>query len=238
MNKLLQRQLLKYVGPEETIPENFARLLDVISESYDHYEKDRKMIERSIELSSKEMVELNSELRNEKEELRKAHKELKTLFENIDEVLFSVDMISYQVIQMSAACEKVYGYTSADFFADGHLWQKVIHPEDMHIADRQLKVLKEGKHVLNQYRIIHKDKSIRWLENKITPTLDDAGKLIRMDGVTNDITLRKVAEQELERSFSILEATIESTADGILVADFNNRIIKYNNKFLELWRIP
>src|ERR1017187_4252777 len=109
MNKLLQRQLQKHFGGAEQVPENCIELLDVISESYDHYEKDRKMMERSIELSSKEMIELNSQLKNEKEELKKAHKELKTLFENIDTVLYSADMVSYRLIQMSAACEKVYG---------------------------------------------------------------------------------------------------------------------------------
>lgn len=37
---------------------------------------------------------------------------------------------------------------------------------------------------------------------------------------------------------SLLRATLESTADGILVVDQNLRIINYNRKFLELWRIP
>jgi PAS domain S-box-containing protein len=42
----------------------------------------------------------------------------------------------------------------------------------------------------------------------------------------------------LEHSFSILEATIESTADGILVVDLNGRILRHNKKFVSLWRIP
>ena len=234
MNKLLQRQLQKHFGKADQVPENFIKLLNVISESYDHYEKDRKMIERSIELSSKEMIELNSQLKKEKEELKKAHKELKTLFEDINEVLYSVDMVSYKLIQMSAVCEKVYGYTPAEFLADGDLWQKVIHPEDKHIAEQHVQSLSQGKQVLNQYRIIHKDESIRWIENKIIPTLDETGRLIRIDGVTSDISERKRAEKELEKSFSILEATIESTADGILVADFNGKIVRFNKKFVEL----
>src|SRR4029078_13670265 len=62
--------------------------------------------------------------------------------------------------------------------------------------------------------------------------------LVRIDGVTSDISERKKTEKEMERSFSILEATIESTADGILLADFNGKIVRYNNKFVELWQIP
>ncbi|MES1198051.1 MAG: PAS domain S-box protein [Chitinophagaceae bacterium] len=239
MNKLLQRQLQKHFGKTELMPENLAKLLKVISESYDHYEKDRKMIERSIELSSKEMIELNSQIKkNGKAELEKAHNQLKTLFENIEEVFYSVDMVSYKLLQISAACEKVYGYTSKEFLAAENLWQKVIHPEDRGISEQQVKLLNMGKQVSNQYRIIHKDGNIRWIENKIIPTLDETGRLLRIDGVTHDISERKQAEKKLEESFSILEATIESTADGILVIDFEGKIIRFNKKFVELWRIP
>ncbi len=238
MNKLLARQIQKHVSETHDIPDSIKKLLEVISESYDHYEKDRKLIERSIELSSNEMIELNTELRKEKEELKKAHKELKTLFENIDEVLFSVDMVSYKLLQMSAGCEKVYGYTLEEFLDDRELWRKVIHPDDGYQIKQQFNDLREGKPVFNQYRIIHKDKSIRWIENKAIPTLDKNGWIIRIDGVTNDITSRKLAEIELEKTFSIIEATLESTADGILVVDNNNKITRCNNKFLELWQMP
>src|SRR5258706_3577547 len=239
MNKLLQRQLQKHFGSAGQIPENFTKLLNVISESYDHYEKDRKMIERSIELSSKEMIELNNQIKkNGKDELAKAHKQLKTLLEDISEVLYSVDIVSSKLLHISAVCEKVYGYTSEEFFADPDLWKKIVYPEDKHISKQQVQLLYQGKQVLNQYRIIHKDKSIVWVENKIIPTLDERGQLIRIDGVANDITHRKNVEKELEQSVSILAATIESTADGILVADFDGKIVRYNKKFIDLTRIP
>ncbi|MEO5891685.1 MAG: PAS domain S-box protein [Ferruginibacter sp.] len=46
------------------------------------------------------------------------------------------------------------------------------------------------------------------------------------------------AEKELKWSLLMLEATIESTVDGILVSDFNGKIIRFNNKFIDLWSIP
>jgi PAS domain S-box-containing protein len=49
---------------------------------------------------------------------------------------------------------------------------------------------------------------------------------------------RKNAEAKLEKSLSVLKATIESTADGLLVVDLNGRIVQYNSKFRDMWHIP
>lgn len=238
MNKLLQAQLRKYFDEAGQLPENSSELLNAISKSYDHYEEEQKITERAIELRSKEMIELNSQLKNKKEDLKVAHQDLKTLFEDIDEVIYSVDMVSYKLTRMSAGCEKVYGYTAAEFLTDSDLWHKVIYPEDKHIAKQDVQLLCGCNKVFNQYRIIHKDESIRWIENKITPTFDKTGRLIQIDGIASDISERKRIKKQLEESVSILEATIESTADGILLTDFNGKITRFNKKFVELSRIP
>jgi diguanylate cyclase (GGDEF)-like protein/PAS domain S-box-containing protein len=56
--------------------------------------------------------------------------------------------------------------------------------------------------------------------------------------VVRDVTERKRAEEEVKSSLSLLNATLESTADGILVVDGNGKIRKFNQKFAEMWCIP
>lgn len=46
------------------------------------------------------------------------------------------------------------------------------------------------------------------------------------------------SDQELRRSVSLLNATLESTTDGILVVGSDNRIASYNKKFAEMWHLP
>jgi PAS domain S-box-containing protein len=53
-----------------------------------------------------------------------------------------------------------------------------------------------------------------------------------------DITDRRRAEAELRGTLSLLSATLESTADGILVVDVSGRIVSLNRKFVAMWRIP
>lgn len=43
---------------------------------------------------------------------------------------------------------------------------------------------------------------------------------------------------ELEKSRSLQQATLESTADGILVVDNQGNVTGFNKKFLQIWRLP
>jgi len=54
----------------------------------------------------------------------------------------------------------------------------------------------------------------------------------------HDITARVAAELEVRKTLSLLAATLESTADGILVVDTAGRITSFNSRFVELWHLP
>lgn len=49
---------------------------------------------------------------------------------------------------------------------------------------------------------------------------------------------KESADLELERSLSLLRATLESTADGILVVDRQGKIVSCNQQFASMWNIP
>ncbi len=62
-------------------------------------------------------------------------------------------------------------------------------------------------------------------------------------GYIKQLLDRRLAEKErskreLEESLSLQHATLESTADGILVVDRDGRIVSFNQRFKEMWRIP
>ena len=54
----------------------------------------------------------------------------------------------------------------------------------------------------------------------------------------HDVSDRVRTEDELRAANSILAATLESTADGILVVDRDGRITSCNKRFAMMWRLP
>jgi len=43
---------------------------------------------------------------------------------------------------------------------------------------------------------------------------------------------------QIKQTISLLHASLEATNDGLLVIGRNDRIVRYNKKYLKLWRIP
>ena len=54
----------------------------------------------------------------------------------------------------------------------------------------------------------------------------------------HDATAQVCAELELSEALSLLTATLDSTADGILVVDTAGKITSFNRRFAEIWQLP
>ncbi|HZF68471.1 MAG TPA: EAL domain-containing protein [Gemmatirosa sp.] len=67
--------------------------------------------------------------------------------------------------------------------------------------------------------------------------VDVAGRPARLVHAV-DVTALRRAEAERVASISLLEATLEAVADGVLVVGRDGTVARWNRRFAELWRVP
>src|SRR6201999_3615201 len=56
--------------------------------------------------------------------------------------------------------------------------------------------------------------------------------------IARDVRERKESEREIRKGVTLLQSTLDSTADGILVTDDRGKVLTYNQRFADMWRIP
>ncbi len=131
------------------------------------------------------------------EALRKSEEQFRQLAENIREVFWMMDTEAAKIIYANPAYEHVWKRTRESLYQDPASWTESVHPDDrvsaVAIFHRQL----AGVIVDNEYRIVQPSGSIRWIRDRAFPIRDDQQKLIRIAGIAEDVTSRKIAELEL-----------------------------------------
>ena len=60
----------------------------------------------------------------------------------------------------------------------------------------------------------------------------------RNQALRRELNERRQAESRIEQSLSLLRATLDATADGIVAVDNGQRVESFNARFLEMWHIP
>jgi PAS domain S-box-containing protein len=132
---------------------------------------------------------------------------------------------------------RYYGRTVDELI--GHRYHPKIFPEDGSLINRHFSALTpENPTETMEHRIICPERSIRWQYWSDTAIFNEKGEVIEYQSVGRDITEKRQTEDELKNTLSLIEATLESTDNGILVVNREGSIIKANGRFAEMWHIP
>nr|WP_255552712.1 EAL domain-containing protein [[Phormidium] sp. ETS-05] len=170
--------------------------------------------------------------------MRKSEKKYRLLAETVPTATF----ISHgrELRYVNPALATISGYEKEELLSMDFL--DLIHPQARNLVKQIMERPGLGGDWPNgniwreEIRIIRKNGGIRWLD--LTLRWIKFEHKIALLGTGLDITELKQVQADLQQSLSLQRATLESTADGILVVDDRGRIALYNQKFAELWRIP
>jgi PAS domain S-box-containing protein len=112
--------------------------------------------------------------------------------------------------------KEIIGFADDEFANSISAWQARILPEDLPELERSVQEHLAGRTDLYevQYRIRHKDGSLRWIYSRGRILRDPRGRPLRWTGIDSDITARKQAETALLDSERLYSTLAQSMADG------------------------
>lgn len=167
--------------------------------------------------------------------LKDSEEKARDILENIEDGFFEVDLTG-KYLFCNEAYAKLLGLPKEALIGKNY---KGIVKDPKRTYQNFNTVFRTGMPSKSMPRtILLKDGSQREVESSIALIKDETGQPIGFRGITHDMTERSRTEEELKNTVSLLEATIESTTDGILVVDGQGKITRYNQKFVELWGTP
>jgi len=98
---------------------------------------------------------------------------------------------------VSPSCERVSGYSVAEFTKNRRLMIEIAHPEDREILIRHSKTGMEEETDHLEFRIITKVGGLIWISHSCGPIYTSGGRYAGRRGTNRNITERKRAEEEL-----------------------------------------
>lgn len=149
---------------------------------------------------------------------------------------YSVEVKEGQAVSTwyGMGCLPVTGYNPEDYESDPNLWYSMIYPEDRIVVERWGKEILSGHDIPPiEHRLIRRDGSVVWVRNTIVPCNDEEGRLIRYDGLVEDITERKEAEKALQDSKAKYAAIVEGFDGFIYICSENYDIEFMNERLIE-----
>ncbi|UGV41604.1 PAS domain S-box protein [Methanococcoides orientis] len=150
------------------------------------------------------------------EALQRSEENYRNLTESLNELIYRANPETLVSTYVNKAVEKIYGYTVDMWLDDPYIWEKTIYHDDRErvfaeFAELQTKI-ESG---IIEYRIIKKDKTIRWVQDHVSWEKDQQGKPISMNGIMYDITERKQAENLMLNAKLAAEAANMSKTEFI-----------------------
>ncbi len=161
-----------------------------------------------------------TDIRESQQRLKESERLFRLLAENSKDLIFRYRLVPKPKFEyVSPSAERITGYTQEEHYNDPQLGFKLGHPDDRYL----LKYVMDGEIPEEPVvlRWIKKDGSVIWTELQITPSYDEKGELIAIDGVARDVTKRKTAENKLRESEENLSNLI-SNIPGVVFSCLND----------------
>ncbi|OYU97703.1 MAG: hypothetical protein CFE21_05285 [Bacteroidetes bacterium B1(2017)] len=198
MHRLLKRQIKKLFGEQIPTEDDIQSLVQLVDESYYHFQDDYNKLERILELSSKE-----------------SFKELSNFKKAIDTAaLVSLTDAKANILTANENFCESCGFTLGELVGKNHNLINSGHHSSAFWGG-VWEIISSGK--IWQGEICNKKKNgdLFWVDSTIIPFLNDEGKPYQYLSIRFDITVRKRFEEEIKT----LALVAQKTQNAVILTD-------------------
>lgn len=169
--------------------------------------------------------------------LRDSEAKFRQLAENIQAVFWMKDTQSPKIVYLSNAYETIWQRSCASVYQDRSNWLNTVHPEDLQRVKNVFDKIEAEEPFEIEYRIIRPDGSVRWISDRAFPIANEAGEIIRVAGIAEDITDRKQAEKALRDSEEKFRQLAENIQALFWITDYQSqKMIYVSCAYEKIWQ--
>lgn len=229
LNKLLETQIKKYLNTGCIHLEQLKPFINAVNDSYNAFEKNGPSSSNESGINEQGLPVANDQSKDYESRFRKA-------FEKIGDNVWEHDFSTGKTY-FSNTSSHLLGYGLNEFTDNANLWRERTYYEDRILLEKNDEKYRCGEidHHILEYRILHKDGSIRWvLDRGVVIELSKDDKPLKIIGTHTDITERKQAEELLQREEEKYRSIIANMNLGLLEVDTEENVIFTNQSFCEM----
>lgn len=208
-HRLLKRQLRKYPDVSAMSAEHLIALIDVVNETYLQVDRERRLLENALEVTSQELIGVN--------------KQLQLFIENAPTGIAMLDS-QYRYLYASRRWLEDRKLGEVDVIGKGYYESSPNIPEGW--KEIYKKCLLGEAASCEEDKIILPDGSLSLIRWEVRPWSNSDGSVGGLIVFSEDITDRKKAEEELR----IASVAFQSN-DGMIVTDARGNILRVNQAF-------
>ena len=152
---------------------------------------------------------------------------LSSIVENIPNMVFVKDAADLRFVHFNRAGERLTGYSRDQLIGknDHDFFPK--EQADLFVAKDREVLAAQSAPVIGEEPITRADGTTRLLQTVKLPIPDEQGRPKYLLGISEDITDRRRAEEQLR----IAARAFENTADGVIIYDPQRRVVSVNKSF-------
>lgn len=153
------------------------------------------------------------------EDLKESRDRFRQLAENLGGVFWLRDVRKKQTVYLSPQYEQLFGRNPALLAKDVQDFLMAVHPEDRERVENAFERQDQGEQTRIDYRVLLPGGGVRWVRARSVTIPDGSGKVWRVAGFAEDVTVQREMERELVQAKKFEASALMA---GGVAHDFSN----------------